>query len=76
MTNLTLAQRVTLNDMNLAPRFNKSFNTDDTFKFSGVVNGSWNKNTLKSLESLGLVELLGNNDGHGSFVLVTEAGKA
>ena len=44
MTNLTLAQRVTLNAINLAPKFTKGLKTDDTFKFArGVVNGLFDK---------------------------------
>jgi len=58
MTELTLTQQVTLNDMNLAPRFTESVNKGESFRFHGVVFGSWNKNVVSGLERKGLVEVL------------------
>ncbi len=76
MFNLTLTQRVTLNDINLAPKFNNTFNGTDTFRFSGmVINGKWDKRTLKSLENKGLIDIIGINDFGGNFVIITDLGK-
>lgn len=60
---LTLNQLVTLNDMKLAPKFNENQRPHDTFTFDGVVFGSWNKNTVESLEKKGFVDLVPTREG-------------
>jgi len=75
MTNLTLNQRVTLNDINLAPKHHHSFRRNDTFKFQGVISGKWDKRALNSLENKGLIDVIGLNDFGGQFVIVNELGR-
>jgi len=66
METLTLKQQLVLNDIHLAPSFNKEPKAD-TFKFHGCVFGNWNRNTLKALERKGLVDLVKDS---GDFVCV------
>jgi hypothetical protein len=58
MVDLTLTQQVTFNDINMAPHFTDTVSKGDSFRFNGVVFGCWNRNTIKSLERKGLVEVL------------------
>ena len=63
MADLTLTQLVTLNDMKLAPRFTDNTPKGETFRFHGVVFGTWKRNVVKSLERKGLVEVLPTRSG-------------
>jgi hypothetical protein len=69
METLTLRQQLVLNDIHLAPSFNKESKAD-TFKFHGLVFGNWNRNTLKALERKGIVELVGESRVDNTVFLV------
>ncbi len=62
METLNLNQQVTLNDMRKAPRFVESIPEGETLKWNGLVFGSWNKNTVKSLERKGYVTIQTTRD--------------
>jgi hypothetical protein len=69
METLTLRQQLVLNDIHLAPSFNKEPKAD-TFKFHGLVFGNWNRNTLKALERKGLVDVVGESRVDNTVFLV------
>ncbi len=64
MNDLNLVQQVTLNDMNLAPRFKDNLPKEATFKWDGLVFGSWNKNVISVLVKKGFVELFPTRSGN------------